>query len=549
MFGHDQDKKPLTAGAPRADISSGGKNQGEHNRLWQSVATGSNAIQPKLAVSQHDDPHEREADRAAEAVMRTAEPSQSDNPLSIGDGPQKLQRMCDDCEEEEQGLMRKTRTTNADAAGTAPPIVREVLSSAGQPLDRPTRSFMEPRFGTDLGHVRVHADEWAANSASAVEARAYTVNRDIVFASGEYAPDTPRGRQLLSHELAHVMQQGSGTPVRVQRQTDFGEMYRGRDGKVRSHLDIEYDDYKAGLGKTEFSSKTGGHRFPMAYPITREELLKVFRGVAKDLKNAPDPVALGATVDFYVNKLNQAFRLFKIDTVEAQASYIANAWNEADQFRYMTETQKSVSSNKPYESDPKNVNLNRSWLKQAETGKVVNKDKSVTDVVNYEPGGSINPKSDWDKSFIGRGPVQVTHRHNYVQVLAVMEKRADELKQIAEDWAKKRKEEGSTNPQETTPRQSQDEQDLREAIDKIKADPREAANPKYAFMFSAGFMKMPDDTGVRGDVKATQGQVTSWMGKQPADAKQKKELAYWSAYSVLMKKWKADTKEDASMFQ
>jgi len=80
---------------------------------------------------------------------------------------------------------------------------------------------------------------------------------------------------------------------------------------------------------------------------------------------------------------------------------------------------------------------------------------------------------------------------------------------------------------------------LRTAIDKIARDPREAANPEYAFLFSAAFMKMPDDTGVTGDAKASAGQVTSWMGKQPAEAKKNKDAAYKVAHEVLMKKWQA----------
>jgi hypothetical protein len=67
---------------------------------------------------------------------------------------------------------------------------------------------MESRFGHSFARVRVHHDSLAAASAKAVNANAYTVGRDIVFAAGRYAPQTPHGRQLLAHELAHVVQQG-----------------------------------------------------------------------------------------------------------------------------------------------------------------------------------------------------------------------------------------------------------------------------------------------------------------------------------------------------
>jgi hypothetical protein len=71
---------------------------------------------------------------------------------------------------------------------------------------------MESRFGRDFSKVRVHADLKAAESARAVNALAYTVGRDVVFGAGQYTPSTREGRQLLAHELAHVLQQRQSTP-------------------------------------------------------------------------------------------------------------------------------------------------------------------------------------------------------------------------------------------------------------------------------------------------------------------------------------------------
>ena len=88
-----------------------------------------------------------------------------------------------------------------------PPIVREVLHSSGQPLDPTTRTFMESRFDADFSQVRIHTDTRAAQSARAVQARAYTVGHDIVFGANKYAPSSHIGRGLLAHELAHTIQQ------------------------------------------------------------------------------------------------------------------------------------------------------------------------------------------------------------------------------------------------------------------------------------------------------------------------------------------------------
>jgi len=105
------------------------------------------------------------------------------------------------------------RTVQKKAAGTggassALPNVHDVLRSPGQPLERQTQAFMESRFGHDFSRVRIHADAQAAKSARQINAKAYTVGPDIVFAAGRYGPQTESGRLLLAHELAHVVQQG-----------------------------------------------------------------------------------------------------------------------------------------------------------------------------------------------------------------------------------------------------------------------------------------------------------------------------------------------------
>lgn len=105
----------------------------------------------------------------------------------------------------------------ATTEAPAPSLVREVMESPGRPLDSTTRSAMEPRFGFDFSHVRVHTDEEAAESARAINANAYTAGEHVVFGEGKYAPGVPSGEGLIAHELTHVVQQASGpvegTPV------------------------------------------------------------------------------------------------------------------------------------------------------------------------------------------------------------------------------------------------------------------------------------------------------------------------------------------------
>src|SRR5437016_2892518 len=82
-------------------------------------------------------------------------------------------------------------------------IVQKAVRSVGQTLDPRTQQFMQSRFAHDFSQVRVHADESADESASALGAQAFTTGRHIVFSAGRYAPETDRGRRLLAHELTH----------------------------------------------------------------------------------------------------------------------------------------------------------------------------------------------------------------------------------------------------------------------------------------------------------------------------------------------------------
>ncbi len=108
----------------------------------------------------------------------------------------------------------------AAESNAAPAIVREALISPGRPIDQVTRAFMESRFGRDFSRVRVHVDARASESTRAVNALAYTVGHDVVFGAGRYSPETGAGRELLAHELAHVVQQegmpgDASKPLRV----------------------------------------------------------------------------------------------------------------------------------------------------------------------------------------------------------------------------------------------------------------------------------------------------------------------------------------------
>ena len=150
-------------------------------------------IQYKLTIPDDNDQLESEAEAMSERVMGAPERFEPGTNLAAKPAPQ-------------SGSAGDMTLTNA------PRIVHEVLHSAGRPLDDATRTFMEARFGHDFGNIRVHTDAHSQESAQAVNARAYTVGQNTVFAAGEYRPQTFEGKKLLAHELSHAIQQTQGNP-------------------------------------------------------------------------------------------------------------------------------------------------------------------------------------------------------------------------------------------------------------------------------------------------------------------------------------------------
>lgn len=193
-----------------------------------------------LTISQPTDPAEIEADQIADRVMRMQVCENAAKPAVIS--PKTIHRTCTACEEEEEEQAETIRREEvvASAAPNPPPanpnggkpngtghsvrssgssVIDSAIGSGGSPLDHLTRSFFEPRFGYDLGHVRIHTDAVAGQSARSINARAYTLGNNIVFGRGEYKPESESGKHLLAHELAHVGQQ-NGSTNSIRRQTE-----------------------------------------------------------------------------------------------------------------------------------------------------------------------------------------------------------------------------------------------------------------------------------------------------------------------------------------
>ncbi|MEA5602722.1 eCIS core domain-containing protein [Nostoc sp. UHCC 0252] len=175
--------------------------------LTHDISRMSLRSQTKLTVNQPGDVYEQEADRVAGQVMQRMSETGNRQPIQRETLP----------EEEDQLQMKSL-------ADSITPIVQrkggggiaatsqletsiQQARGNGQPLADDIKQPMEQAFGADFGSVRVHTDSESNSLNESIQARAFTTGQDVFFRQGEYSPGSDTGKELLAHELTHVVQQ------------------------------------------------------------------------------------------------------------------------------------------------------------------------------------------------------------------------------------------------------------------------------------------------------------------------------------------------------
>jgi len=188
-------------------------------------------------------------------------------------------------------------------------------------------------------------------------------------------------------------------------------------GRARTAMKgLTFDQFKAdlesrltdpGTGQTKSMSAFGGKRRQPR--VEKGELEKIY----PDWASKADEAKKQRDLDL----VNEAFKLLQLDTVQAQAIYLAHASGESGQF---------------------------------------------LDLVARGDDPAVVGK------FLGRGPLQVTTQVNFVASLAFLQLRAEELVAAGD---------------------AQNAAAVAEAYYAISQDVAAASDPRYAFLFSAAFMR------------------------------------------------------------
>ncbi|NWF69260.1 MAG: DUF4157 domain-containing protein [Chloroflexi bacterium] len=194
-------------------------NRGVQRLLAQrKITPAPTGIQAKLTVGPPDDVYEQEADQVAHQVMTM--PIQREMPPE--DEELAMKRVQREMPPEDEELAMK-RVQRAAAQNDVPDVSEDTeaqiehMRGSGQNMPDSAREFFEPRFGQNFSGVNIHTGAQADALNREVDARAFTTGSDIFFRSGEYNPESSAGRELLAHELTHVVQQGGSE---AQRKTE-----------------------------------------------------------------------------------------------------------------------------------------------------------------------------------------------------------------------------------------------------------------------------------------------------------------------------------------
>jgi hypothetical protein len=216
---------PRPAGGQRPGVNASPDAQRQEDEELQTKPLAA-SITP-LAQRQADEEEESQAvplvQRQAEAEEEEEEQAQAQplaqrqeipekEELQLKREPAVLQH--EELPEEEEALRMKPEAGGmGPQGGQVPPDVEAAIRRArggGQPLEGALQEQMSARLGHDLSGVRVHTDAEADGLNHQLSAIAFTTGPDIFFMRGAYAPSSSSGRELIAHELSHVVQQSQG---------------------------------------------------------------------------------------------------------------------------------------------------------------------------------------------------------------------------------------------------------------------------------------------------------------------------------------------------
>lgn len=157
-------------------------------------------------------------------------------------------------------VQKSLKASSSNASGNSD-TKSNTTNASSNALPDPVRTDMEQAFNTDFSDVNIETNSKKADDLGAL---AYTQGNTITFGPNQYNPTTQQGRELLGHELTHVVQQREGKVVPTIQQ-------KGAYINDDSALEREADEKGKRAAQTkaqDASSKEGDDKTPQKKPIS-----------------------------------------------------------------------------------------------------------------------------------------------------------------------------------------------------------------------------------------------------------------------------------------
>jgi Domain of unknown function (DUF4157) len=170
----------------------------------QAKSDGSLTIQRESMPEDEEELLQMKADTNS-SIQREAMPEEEEEESLQMKADKNLAIQREEIPEEEELVQAKSPLQRAGGLAASNDISSKLHSrrGGGSPLSDNVRGFMEPRFGADFSHVKVHTDGEAVQMARDVGAQAFAYGSDVYFGAGK----SPGNNELTAHELTHVVQQ------------------------------------------------------------------------------------------------------------------------------------------------------------------------------------------------------------------------------------------------------------------------------------------------------------------------------------------------------
>lgn len=192
----------------RSQFRQKGKTGQEKENLGKEINEEASFFQPRV--------EKKVTGADAQAIQRLATP-QEDEHFATNDERMKRDRELrmkpedkplpnQEKEKEEVPVQKKEDTSSPSINNSLSKSIQNKIGQ-GQPLQENVLKEMNKQFQVDFSAVIIHTDGESDKLCEELHAQAFTVGKDIFFRAGKYNPNTVEGKQLLVHELTHVLQQ------------------------------------------------------------------------------------------------------------------------------------------------------------------------------------------------------------------------------------------------------------------------------------------------------------------------------------------------------